>query len=468
MKKLLLSITAFVLGLNVLNAQTRDQKFSLGIHTGVVNYNGELNRIWLKADKAYRAQFGLSAAYNLNSYFNLALEASKGSIGYHMPVNGFRADLTQGNLQLRFKFNNGRMFKEDARFQPYISGGVGFAMFNKTKDDTDSIKYVVEGTDFTTNLGAGFTVKLTQNLGVNMNVNYTLLGSDRRDGVSLVFNDQYAIYSAGIVYNFGKPKDSDGDGVTDANDKCPDTPAGVKVDKYGCPLDTDKDGVPDYQDECPEVAGPKETKGCPDRDNDGVADKDDECPDEAGPAETKGCPDRDGDGVPDKDDKCPDVKGTKAMKGCPDTDGDGVPDNEDECPNEPGPISNKGCPEKKAVSPIDQGLLDLLKTDVQFQTAEYALRKGFKDHLDQIAAKMIADPSVKLTVSGHADSRGDKAFNQPLSKNRANAVKNYLVKKGVSEDRITVEWFGEDRPKATNTTPEGLAINRRVEFKANK
>lgn len=466
MKKLLLSITVFVLGMNALNAQTKDQRFSVGIHTGVVDYNGELDRRWLNTDKAYRAQFGLSASYCLNSYFNLALEASKGSIGYHLPVNGFRADLTQGNLQLRFKFHNGQIMKEDARVQPYMYAGIGFGMF-KSQDD-DSSKYVVEGTDFNKLLGAGVTVKLHQNVGLNLNAAYTFMGSDKRDGVSLVFNDQYMIYSAGVVFNFGKAKDSDGDGVTDANDKCPDTPAGVKVDKYGCPLDTDKDGVPDYQDECPEVAGPKETKGCPDKDGDGIADKDDECPDEAGPAETKGCPDRDGDGVPDKDDKCPDVKGTKAMNGCPDSDGDGVPDNIDECPNEPGTLANKGCPEKKVDNTIDQGLLDLLKTDVQFQTAEYALRKSFKDHLDKIAEKMIADPSVNLTLSGHADSRGDKAFNQPLSKNRATAVKNYLVKKGVSENRITVEWFGEDRPKATNTTPEGLAINRRVEFKASK
>lgn len=468
MKKLLLSIAAFVIGMNALNAQTKDQKFTIGLHSGIVDYNGELNRQWFNTDKAYRAQFGLSAAYNLNAYLNLGLEASKGSIGYHIPeAGGFRADLTQGNLQLRFKINNGKMLKENARFQPYVFGGFGFAMF-KSQDD-DSSKFVVEGTDFTKNIGAGFTVKLTNNLGVNFNTIYTTLSSDRRDGVSLVFNDQYLIHSAGVVYNFGKAKDSDGDGVTDANDKCPDTPAGVKVDKYGCPLDTDKDGIPDYQDACPEVAGPATTKGCPDTDGDGVADNEDECPDQAGPVETKGCPDADGDGVPDKDDKCPDVKGTKAMKGCPDSDGDGVADNEDDCPNEAGTKANRGCPEKKEViKAISPTLEELLKTDAQFQTAEYVLRKKYKEHLDKVAAELIADPAVKLTVSGHADSRGDKAFNKPLSKNRAEAVKKYLVAKGVSEDRITVEYFGEDRPKATNGTPEGLAINRRVEFRATK
>jgi outer membrane protein OmpA-like peptidoglycan-associated protein len=469
MKKLLLSFIAFVLVINVANAQTQDQKFSAGIHAGVVNYNGELSRVWLKTDKAYRAQFGISAAYNLNSYFNLAFDASKGSIGYHVPeMGGFRADLTQGNLQLRFKINNGRMLKEDCRFQPYVFGGFGFAMF-KAKDD-DSSKLVVEGTDFTKNIGLGFTVKVTDNIGLNFNTLYTTLSSDRRDKQSLAFNDQYLINSIGVIYNFGKPKDTDADGVTDANDKCPETPAGVQVDKNGCPLDTDKDGVADYQDECPEVAGTKETKGCPDADKDGVADKDDQCPEEAGPTETGGCPDKDGDGVADKDDKCPNVKGTKAMKGCPDADGDGVPEFEDDCPEVAGSKSNKGCPEPDPVpvQVISENLEKLGRIDAQFQSGESALTKKYRDHLNLIATELLADPAVKVTLSGYADSKGDKAFNTPLSQKRAEAVKTYFVKKGIDKERITVLFFGEENPKGPNNTPQGLAINRRVEFKFTK
>ena len=70
---------------------------------------------------------------------------------------------------------------------------------------------------------------------------------------------------------------------------------------------------------CLEVAGLKEFNGCPDTDGDGVADKDDKCPNEKGPKENNGCPwpDTDGDGVLDKDDECPDQKGTVANNGCP-------------------------------------------------------------------------------------------------------------------------------------------------------
>ena len=114
--------------------------------------------------------------------------------------------------------------------------------------------------------------------------------------------------------------DSDGDGVADKDDKCPGTPAGVAVDATGCPLDRDKDGIADYMDDCPDQKGLPEFKGCPDTDGDGVPDKNDKCP--KTPAGVKvdvnGCPlDRDGDGVPDYMDACPDVPGTKENKGCP-------------------------------------------------------------------------------------------------------------------------------------------------------
>jgi outer membrane protein OmpA-like peptidoglycan-associated protein len=110
----------------------------------------------------------------------------------------------------------------------------------------------------------------------------------------------------------------------------------------------------------------------------------------------------------------------------------------------------------------------LAKIDAQFQTAEYTLRKNYKANLDEMAKEMIADPAVKLKISGHADSRGDKAFNDPLSENRAKAVKKYLVSKGVSEDRITIEFFGDTVPKGDNSTVMGQAINRRCEFTLTK
>ncbi len=134
------------------------------------------------------------------------------------------------------------------------------------------------------------------------------------------------------------PGDRDGDGVVDEEDSCPDQRGVPSL--QGCP-DRDGDGVGDAEDACPDEPGLAEHQGCPlrDRDGDGLTDDQDACPDQPGPAVFKGCPDRDGDGVPDSDDPCPEVPGPRIFKGCPDTDGDGIPDSTDQCPLEPETIN---------------------------------------------------------------------------------------------------------------------------------
>jgi hypothetical protein len=127
-------------------------------------------------------------------------------------------------------------------------------------------------------------------------------------------------------------------------------------------VDTDGDGIPDKDDDCPDKPedkdGFQDDDGCPDpdNDNDGVLDGNDLCPNEPGPfLPNQGCPavvpkDSDGDGIPDKDDKCPnrpeDKDNFQDDDGCPDpdNDNDGVPDARDRCPNEYGPPELRGCP----------------------------------------------------------------------------------------------------------------------------
>ncbi len=157
-------------------------------------------------------------------------------------------------------------------------------------------------------------------------------------------------------------KDSDGDGVADGLDKCPNTPKGAKVDSKGCPIDSDGDGVADGLDKCPGT--PKGVKvgadGCPvDSDKDGVFDGTDQCPDTPAGAkvDAKGCPtDADGDGVADGLDKCPGTpKGVKVnAEGCPiDSDGDGVTDDKDKCSDTPrgSSVDAQGCPPAGAPAP---------------------------------------------------------------------------------------------------------------------
>lgn len=138
--------------------------------------------------------------------------------------------------------------------------------------------------------------------------------------------------------------DRDGDGLLDTADTCPDEPGSPLLE--GCP-DADGDSVPDGIDTCPTDPGLPEHDGCPtpgDADSDGVPDEVDECRDVPGSAEYAGCHDGDGDGVRDLDDACPEDPGLPEHAGCPDSDSDGVPDHEDECPFRPGPVENRGCP----------------------------------------------------------------------------------------------------------------------------
>lgn len=264
--------------------------------------------------------------------------------------------------------------------------------------------------------------------------------------------------------------DADGDGVADNVDRCPDTPKGVKIDSVGCPLDTDKDGVADYLDKCPDT--PKgfkvDAKGCPiDSDQDGVVDERDKCPDtpKGIKVDVNGCPiDSDQDGVPDHLDNCPDTpQGVRVnQNGCPiDSDQDGVPDYLDKCPEIKGTAKNYGCPEIKAET---KQVFEKALHGVQFQTGKAVIKTSSYGILNEVADIMVQNPDYHLLINGHTDSQGSEASNLTLSQKRADAVKNYLGRKGVSADRITANGFGETQPIADNETAEGRALNRRVEF----
>jgi OOP family OmpA-OmpF porin len=236
------------------------------------------------------------------------------------------------------------------------------------------------------------------------------------------------------------------------------------------PADTDHDGVLDRDDECPSDPGVM-PRGCPaDGDADGVLDRDDYCPKEAGPA-PKGCPivdtDPDKDGVPLPCDLCPKESGVKP-DGCPirDTDGDGVFDDKDKCPKEPetknGFEDEDGCPDTlpekiKKFTGVVKGIF--------FDQGKATVRKQSAPTLDGAVKVLKEFPSVSLEISGHTSSEGDKAFNQKLSQERAEAVKQWLVDKGIPAERIQTRGAGSDEPIADNKTAAGRAKNRRIEFK---
>jgi outer membrane protein OmpA-like peptidoglycan-associated protein len=277
-----------------------------------------------------------------------------------------------------------------------------------------------------------------------------------------------------FVDEFGCPSDTDGDGVFDGVDVCPNTPAGAVVDPNGCPIDSDEDGVFDGIDQCPNTprGATVDPNGCPaDTDGDGVFDGIDQCPNTpAGSVvDERGCPaDDDGDGVLNTQDQCPNTPpgATVDPNGCPaDTDGDGVPDNRDRCPNTaPGQeVDEVGCP---ILFQVEEGVVrPLVLRGVTFETGRSALTQDSYGILDEIAGTLVARPEVRIEIAGHTDNTGSRSLNMRLSRERAQAVKAYLARKGVEPSRMVAEGYGPDQPVATNATSAGRAQNRRVELK---
>ena len=228
--------------------------------------------------------------------------------------------------------------------------------------------------------------------------------------------------------------------------------------------DTDGDGIYDDHDECPDVPGLEEFNGCPDTYGDGIQDSEDECPMVAGLAEFNGCPDTDGDGIADGQDACPKVAGPRGNRGCPwpDTDGDSVVDKDDKCPDVPGTVANNGCPE----GPTDEDMAKIteLSRGIQFAFGATTFTEGTPPVLDAIVSIILKYPTASFSVEGHTDSIGTKGFNQSLSERRAATVVDYLSGRNVSADRLSAVGFGENNPIDTNINSAGRANNRRVEI----
>jgi OOP family OmpA-OmpF porin len=259
--------------------------------------------------------------------------------------------------------------------------------------------------------------------------------------------------------------DPDHDGIRGAADKCPNEPEDKDgfQDEDGCPdPDNDGDGIPDAQDKCP--MEPEDKDGFQDADG---------CPD----------PDNDGDGIPDAQDKCPnepeDKDGFQDEDGCPDpdNDNDGIPDAQDKCPNEPetknGYQDADGCPDElppamKKFSGVIQG--------INFKVNSAEILATSNKTLDDAVKVLTEYKDVKLEIQGHTDDQpiakgGKFESNEALSQARAESVREYMVKKGIEEGRLSAKGYGASQPLDDPKDLKGAKLNaaraknRRVEFK---
>lgn len=304
--------------------------------------------------------------------------------------------------------------------------------------------------------------------------------------------------------------DSDGDGVLNNRDRCPNTPPGAQVDGSGCPADNDGDGVVNGVDRCPNTptGALVDAAGCPrDSDGDNIADGIDKCPNTPAGVlvDANGCPkDSDADGIPDGLDRCSATpKGaTVDALGCPgDEDADGVLDGLDRCPRTPigVTVNASGCaagqqrqpaaapaqpipqpppppsPQPADTSPPTQARVErapprapnppTVLEGVTFESGSARLQSGSYVELDSLAKVLMANKTLRIEIGGHTDDSGTPSDNQHLSTLRAEAVRNYLLAKGVPFQQMVARGYGSTVPRTPDTTPRGRAANRRVEVK---
>ncbi len=155
-----------------------------------------------------------------------------------------------------------------------------------------------------------------------------------------------------------------------------------------------------------------------------------------------------------------------------DSDGDGVPDFFDKCPNTPAgtKVDGSGCPlpvnkpdVKVYVTEEDRKIVKEAIRNLEFDFGKATIREHSFPSLDRVA-QLLIDKNFSLKLAGHTDNVGSADANMKLSKDRAEAIKTYLVSKGANASRIEATGYGKTQPIASNKTAKGRQINRRVEF----
>jgi outer membrane protein OmpA-like peptidoglycan-associated protein len=378
---------------------------------------------------------------------------------------------------------------------PYVYLGIGqFFYQRKVQGDlgwpTDDSQ-----TSIHVPLGVGAEIALNKNLALSLELGARIMDKHTDNYVggakTILGTDWYPTGRAGLAFYVGTSDDddSDGDGLTDGYEKS----IGTAIDN----VDTDHDGLSDYE----EITKYKTNPTVADSDGDGLNDGDevikyhtsalDRDTDHDGLSDAEEVTtvhtdplkaDTDGDGLSDNEE----VRTTKTDPLKTDTDGDGLSDAAELRTNKTNPLKadtdggtvndgtevtrgtnpldpNDDVPKAPTVQTVEVGKAIVLE-GIVFKSGKALIEPQSEGTLQQALAVLSENAEIAVEIRGYTDNAGKAAANQKLSLRRAEAVKAWLVAKGIDGARIGVKGYGAENPIADNTTPEGKAKNRRIEF----
>lgn len=451
MKKLgliLIGITIFLFApcLSQAEEEIEKDRLGVGVQLGFNRYRGEVEEPKITPGGGVHLEYRWAdSPFSLRGMVNLGeLKAEEESKSF------------QGKIRSLDVVTKYRLMTKDV-FSPYLFGGFGAVIFDP-KDGFDLRKPSGDRpATVVIPMGLGIEYRLKDALMLSIEGGYYFSTSDLLDRLLPEgSNDGYYVGRIGLTY-YPPVRDRDGDGIEDRFDADPDNPEDFDdfEDEDGAPdYDNDGDGIPDEKDGCPgtdETAAKREDTR---EDFDNFQDEDG-CPD----------PDNDGDGIPDVRDGAPNEPET--FNGYMDE--DGVPDELPEA-KKPRPVEQPG----KVIVPVETRevivpaepikIITSCLEWVYFAVDKDDLSKESEANLDKNVKILKENPDLKVRLTGHTDSDASDEYNLDLSRRRVERVKQYLINKGISADRIKTAAYGEKEPVTSNLSETDKAKNRRVEI----
>ncbi len=422
-------------------AQFKDKGVRIGVAGGVLGGLTKTNSN--KIDFASR----IFLRHNIVDYLDGDLSGSAGSVH----GDAYQSDLWMAEYKLLYK-----PFAFDA-WEPY--GGIGLGVVNyfanaNLRDPAVSKDGYVAFLPIA--LGTEYAIDDDWTLDANANLNYAFSGdivSTRllNTGIGTGNDAWWAIY-VGISYVIGgTDNDADNDGLKKSEEK----QLGTDPDK----ADTDGDGLSDGDEVNKYHTNPLKA----DTDGDGLSDGDEVMKYKTDPLKA----DTDGDGLSDGDE----VMKYKTDPLKADTDGDGFNDGI-EVLNKTDPLDPKS-PTKEVPKPVETPKAEALKAEVgkaivlegvTFKSGSTTVQPASEPILSRALSTFLENPTIDVEIRGYTDNVGSAKANTQLSQKRADAVRTWLVKRGIPAARIKSKGYGSANPIAPNTTAEGRAQNRRIEF----